>query len=117
MVEDVEHLCAEMQRLGFSQGKMFEEREVAVHQLGANQRVTAKVSYRVDGLQHKGVRVKPAFRVAGDGIVGKTRTHIRTLVNREVDGIQISRLVVAKSHFKGSTRLRCHNTIELPAFD
>src|SRR5436305_4050934 len=116
MIEDVEHLGAEVQRLTFCQYNLFEQREIAVHQLGANERVPAEISDRVDGLQHKGVRVEPVFSVAGDRIVGKTRADIRTLMNREVDGIQVSRLVVAESHFKGRPGLRRHDTIELPAF-
>ena len=37
-------------------------------------------------------------------------------MNREVDGIQISRLVVTEPHFKGRPGLRRDNIVELPAF-
>src|SRR2546429_5404778 len=38
MVEDVEHLGAEVQRLGLPQCELLEEREIAAHEFRANQR-------------------------------------------------------------------------------
>src|ERR1700682_1925332 len=37
-------------------------------------------------------------------------------MNREVDCVQVSGLIMAEAHFKGCTRLRRHDSVDLPAF-
>src|SRR5260370_34403041 len=89
MVEDVEHLGAEVQRLGLPQRELLEEREIAVHEFGANQRVPAKISYRAGGLQHKRACVLPALGSAEDRSVGPARPDVHPLVNGEVTEVQV----------------------------
>src|SRR5438477_13202126 len=115
MVEDVEHLGAEVQRLGLPQHELLEEREIAAHEFRANQRVPAKITDRAGGLQHKRACVVPALGIAEDRIVGRAWPDVRPFVNGEINGVQVSRLVVAEPHFKWSARLRCHDAVELLA--
>src|SRR6266704_3021671 len=78
-------------------------------------RAPAKITDRAGGLQHKRACVVPALGIAEDRIVGRAWPDVRPFVNGEINGVQVSRLVVAEPHFKWSARLRCHDAVELPA--
>ena len=113
MVEDVKEFRAELNLSAFAQEsgpEVLDERYVEISDARAFDRVSTSVAEFVERRQHKGIRVKPLFRISV--ATGPVRIGDRV---RALPGSADIRLVIRNEDRDGLTRLKRHDARELPA--
>src|SRR5262245_7583542 len=112
MVEDVKEFRTELDPAAFAQessAKVLNERHVEISNARAFDRVSTSVAECVERWKHKGIRVKPLFRIS----VAPGPVRIADRVRALPRSAHI-RLVIGNEGRDGLTRLKRHDARKLP---